>query len=76
MTILRNIWRFWKRFGRIVGDWIARIVLSIFYFTLFSLFGLGVRLLSDPLTIKKKRKGSWSKRGTPAISLDEARRLF
>jgi hypothetical protein len=76
MGILRNIWRVWKRIGRFIGDWIARIVLSVFYFTIFSLFGLGVRLLSDPLTIKKKRAASWLTRETPDFTIDKARRLF
>ena len=76
MRILQKIWRVWKRIGKFIGDQIARIVLTFFYFTLFALFGLGVRLLSDPLTIKKKHGELWVKRGTSDTNFDEARRLF
>ena len=76
MEVLRRIWRAWKRVGQFIGDWIARIVLTVFYFTIFSLFGLGIRLLSDPLTIKRKNGLLWLKRRTRDTNFDEARRLF
>ncbi len=34
MDILRRAWSTWKRIGSAVGDLIARVVLSIIYFTL------------------------------------------
>jgi hypothetical protein len=76
MKLLRKFWRVWKRIGKFIGDQIARIVLTIFYFTLFALFGLGVRLLSDPLTIKKKHGALWVQRGASDTDCDQARRLF
>lgn len=76
MKILRKIWQIWKRIGQTIGNWIARIVLTIFYFTIFPLFGLGVRLLTDPLAIKRTIGAPWLERATRDHTLDDARRLF
>jgi hypothetical protein len=75
MEILGKIWKTWKRFGQFIGDIVARIVLTIFYFTIFVPFGLGVRLFSDPLMIKEKSGPPfWLPRETGDRSLEEARR--
>jgi hypothetical protein len=76
MAILRSIWRFWKRIGQFIGDWIARVILTIFYFTIFAIFGLGVRLFSDPLTVRRKAAATWLPHGSTDLDLDAARRLF
>ena len=75
MEKLRHAWNTWKRIAQFIGDWIARVVLTIFYFTLFAPFGLGVRLFSDPLKIKRGLPG-WRERATRALSFQDARRLF
>ena len=75
MTYLRTAWQLWKRIALIIGDFVARIVLTIFYFTLFVPFGLGVRLLSDPLAIKQKLERNWLERDAHDDTIDGARRL-
>ncbi|RME59166.1 hypothetical protein D6779_04935, partial [Candidatus Parcubacteria bacterium] len=50
--ILNKIWERWKWFGQLIGDFVARIILSLFYFTVVVPFALGVRLLGNPLTAK------------------------
>jgi hypothetical protein len=75
MEILGKIWETWKRFGQFIGDILARIVLTIFYFTIFVPFGLGVRLFSDPLMIKENHGPPfWLSRETGDRSLEEVRR--
>lgn len=59
MTLLRQLWARWRRFGQIIGDLIARIVLSLFYFTIFAPFATGVRLLADPLAIHDTAPNGW-----------------
>lgn len=79
MTILKRIWGLWKRVGQFIGDAIARIVLTIFYFTVAVPFGLGVRLMSDPLRIKEFGRPSdthWLDREPTEDSIKDARRLF
>jgi hypothetical protein len=75
MQVLDNIWQLWKRFGQLIGDLIARVVLTLFYFTVFAPFGLGVRFLADPLDIKQKRISAWSLRSTSDNQIMDARRL-
>ena len=75
MSNLYQIWRIWKRIGQIIGNWIAGIVLTAFYFTIFAPFGLGIRLWSDPLAIKYQHQVQWLECTTRDPTLDEARRL-
>ena len=75
--ILRKIWEAWKRVGQFIGDFIARLILSVFYFTLFAPFGLGVRLFGDRLNVKNKARSSWwMEKKLPEPALEEARRQF
>ncbi len=74
ISTLRKIWNAWKHIGQMIGDFLARIVLSIFYFTIFLPFGLGVRLFGDPLAIKNLQP-TWIERNTHDRTLEDARRL-
>ena len=78
MAFLRKLWRVWLRFGQFLGDILARIVLTVFYFTLFVPFGLGVTLLSDPLHIRRESAQTWLSRGKEddQASLASAGRQF
>jgi len=48
----------WKKFGHAIGNFQARLLLTILYGILILPFGLMVRLFSDSLHIKK-RTTSW-----------------
>ena len=76
MEALRKVWQVWKRFGQFMGDLIGRVVLTVFYFTLFMPFGLGVRLLGDPLAIRPLSRAKWLERKTHDVTLEDSRRLF
>jgi hypothetical protein len=76
MDTLRKAWHAWKRFGQVMGDFIGRLVLTIFYFTLFLPFGLGTRLFGDPLAIRRSGSSQWLERTTHDQTLDDARRLY
>jgi hypothetical protein len=76
-AVLKRIWAAWKRIGQFIGDFIARVVLSLFYFTLFAPFGIGVRLFGDPLDTRTKTNPSlWVDRSTRDLALEDARRQF
>jgi hypothetical protein len=75
MNVLRRIWAKWLEIGQVIGDFIARILLTIFYFTIFMPFGLVVRLASDPMDIKRSQP-KWLDRKTHDLALDDSRRLF
>ena len=76
MEALRKVWQAWKRFGQFMGDLIGRLVLTVFYFTLFMPFGLGVRLFGDPLAIRPLSRAKWLERKTHDVTLEDSRRLY
>jgi hypothetical protein len=76
MEILQRIWKVWKRFGQFIGDQIGRVFLTVFYFTLFMPFALGVLLRGDPLTMRHRRRAQWLERHTRDLTLKDSRRLY
>ena len=72
-----RLWEGWKRFGKKLADFQARILLSIVYFTIIMPFGFAVRLLADPLAIKPGRPHGWTDRAPETVTaLDRAGRQF
>jgi len=67
----------WARFGiitAIIGEVQGRIVVSLFYFTVLVPFGIGSRLLSDPLHIKGVNNSpKWIAREPVKSALEDAR---
>ena len=63
-----RFWEGWKRFGKKLADFQARILLSIVYFTLIMPFGVAVRLLADPLAIKAGRRHGWIDRAPDTVA--------
>lgn len=76
MEGLRKFWHAWKRFGQFIGDFIGRLVLTLFYFTVFMPFALAVRLFMDPLALRPVAQPKWLERRTQDLTIDDSRRLF
>ncbi|HET9907365.1 MAG TPA: hypothetical protein VFQ23_12005 [Anaerolineales bacterium] len=76
MEALQKFWHAWKRFGQFMGDLIGRLVLTVFYFTLFMPFGLGVRFFGDPMALHPKGPSKWLQRTTKDLTIDDTRRLY
>ena len=76
METLRKIWQAWKRIGQFIGDQIGRVVLTVFYFTLFVPFALGVRIFGDPMGMRVGSPTKWLERTTQDLTLEDSRRLF
>ena len=51
---LRHIWEAWKDVAHKIGNFQARVVLTILYGVLVLPFGLMVRWFADPLRIKQR----------------------
>jgi hypothetical protein len=74
---MRRLWQAWQRFGHFMGDLLARVVLTVFYFTILLPFGLAVRLFSDPLNIRRNgTRPAWLTRVTGDQTLEQTRRQF
>ncbi len=73
---LGRLWEGWKEIAGYVGDFQARLLLTIFYFTVAVPFGFLVRLV-DPLHTKRPRGTSgWRPRPPHEAGLQDARRQF
>ncbi|AOX02984.1 hypothetical protein BJP34_29245 [Moorena producens PAL-8-15-08-1] len=72
--MLRKIWKAWKGFGLLLGNFIARVILTIFYFTVFVPFAIITRLFTDFLNIKSKSVTSWHNRRSVISTLDSVQR--
>lgn len=67
--MFKRIWERWKKIAKKIGDFNARLILTIFYFILLAPLALVVRR-SDPLGLKKNKTTGWqektaSRKGTP-----------
>ncbi len=75
-AILRTAWERWQIIGHINGEYIARFITNLFYFTILVPFGLGVRLFADPLGLRKGSSSYWKARKPVSTALDDARSQF
>ncbi len=74
---VRRLWEWWKRVGKRIGDFQARVLLSFFYYTVFAPFAIAVRWVSDPLAIKDGAPRGWQlKREEEASPTERATRQF
>ena len=74
---IRRSWVWWKGVARIIGDFNARVILTLFYFIFLAPFALAIRFLTDPLAIKDKSAPSWGiKSHNEESLLEQAKRQF
>ncbi len=72
--MLRQLWQEWKILARHIGNFQARVLITLVYFTLILPFGLGVSLFADPLQMKRPRAAShWLSRETRDLNLERAK---
>ena len=74
---LNRLWHGWQELGRHIGDFQARLLLTVFYFTIYVPFGLLTRLFLDPLQLRRgTAKSGLNPRKTMDTDLQAARRQF
>ena len=73
-----GLWNAWKAFARRMGNFQSRVLMAFIYFIIVLPFGLGVRLLGDPLGIKRtKVDTNWHAKDLQVKpSIEEARGQF
>jgi hypothetical protein len=49
----KRLWHAWKKIAHQIGNFQARVLLTVFYALLLFPFGITARLFFDPLRIKK-----------------------
>jgi hypothetical protein len=77
IQILKLAWQKWRAFAHILGNFQARVLLTIFYVILVGPIGLLLRWRTDPLQLKPMTGGSyWLVRETRDLTLIDARRQY
>jgi len=71
--MLKRVWQAWKRIAHAIGNFQARVLLTIFYAVLVFPFGMWSRFFSDPLRIKT-RPTRWLDHPDEAYDLHWAKR--
>ena len=66
--MLRKLWEAWKRLAHKIGNFQARVLLTVIYAVIVLPFGLLVRLFADPLRVRRRPEG-WLNH--PDVSYDE-----
>ena len=70
-------WSRWRELSQKAADVQARVLLTVFYFTVMLPFGVVMGLFRDPLRIKQRPSGSyWVERKPTSGTLADAKRQF
>ena len=73
----RHGWSRWREASQKAADVQARVLLTVFYFTVMLPFGVVFGLFKDPLRIKQRPSGSyWVERKPTSGTLADAKRQF
>lgn len=71
-SLRTRLWERWKKFAHALGNFQARILLTVIYAVLLLPFGLVVRVFSDSLHIKK-RTDKWLDHPEVPTNMNQAR---
>jgi hypothetical protein len=75
-SVVKFFWEKWKKLAKRIGDFQARLILSVLYFVVVAPFALIVRFGADPLSIKPHREGWRAKVETKGSPMDRALNQF
>lgn len=73
--MLRQLWQEWLVLARHIGNFQARVLITLVYFTLILPFGLVVAFVADTLRMKRvPANRAWLERSTRDLDLEQARK--
>lgn len=61
---------------RYIGDFQSRMLLTLFYFTIVVPFALIVRICTDPLRVRSRRRSGWVSRRPDLTDLKSFQQQF
>ena len=74
---LKRVWARWKVIAHAIGNFQARVLLTLFYLVIVPPFALIVKLAKDPLSLRPPRGESfWIARPSPHPTAEAGRRQF
>ncbi|MEW6482359.1 MAG: hypothetical protein AB1397_05090 [bacterium] len=71
---MKKIFDKWIELAHKIGNFNARVILSIFYFLFITPFALYIKIFKDPLKLKKRNQ--WIEKKWVKPDILEARRQF
>jgi hypothetical protein len=73
--LARKLWEGWKRIARKIGDFQARVLMTLFYFLVLGPVAMVLRWRSDPLAIKPNTQRGWrDSDAREGVAMERARR--
>ena len=77
MSFIKKFWEKWKIFGHKVGNFQARLILSLFYFIVICPFAVVIKFGSRPLRLTMLHASNWlPHQGEGGDVMSRARRQF
>ncbi len=74
---VQKVWQAWRELAGYVGDFQARLLLTVFYFIVVLPFGLLARLGMDPLSLRRvPARSAWTARSSEKPDLAAGQRQF
>lgn len=75
---LRRIWHRWRAFSKRMGSFQSRTMLSLFFFVIVSPAAVLIKVLGDPLRIKKTKamESYWLAKTESPTEIEDYRRQF
>jgi hypothetical protein len=73
--MLKRLWEGWKKLAHRIGNFQARVILTVLYFTAILPFGVIARFASDPMRIKHPPTG-WTPIPEDQNNMDWAHRQW
>jgi hypothetical protein len=71
----RQLWERWKHVARKIGDFQARVLMTLFYFLILGPVAMALRWRSDPLAINPSTPRGWrDSDAREGIAMEHARR--
>lgn len=58
------------------GDYVARFITNLFYFTILVPFAIIAKLFTDPLGLRQTANPNWKARKPVGATIDDARSQF
>ena len=70
LGLLRLAWRGWLRFAEILGTVQMIVILSLLYWTMLAIVAIPMRLMGDPMRLRRRHPPEWVPHDSDSISLE------
>ena len=76
-SLAARAWKRWTVIAHVIGNFQARVLLSLFYFVVVPPFALVVKVWKDPLRLRLAAgETAWTERPATALPSETARRQY